>query len=248
MESWSAISTGTLGLLRVFSETAQQQLRMSWTQGYLPHDGDARWADLELAIFQEAKLDKEDFVDSWLCWGMLGYVFLSYSYPYRRVAGKGMFDRLNAVVRRPTHTQTALMKQMVLDGGDGHCGRYRRNCAVWVLMCLAGASERKKRDDDGRRPGLEGPVDRASETLMNRVKELLRFETLKLENIDLQWEVVRRVISQFWCPPGMVQEWEVMWKEQPANNKTNTTVIAAAYYRVYHHWHYAILPEDILIP
>lgn len=82
-------------------------------------------------------------------------------------------------------------------------------------------------------------MDLASTTLVDRVRTLFGFGDAEPWDLDAEWDV-QAVVTQFWCPQWMLGDWEMMWKDESADRFR-----AAAYYRVYHHWHSAILPEDV---
>lgn len=197
---------------------------------------------LELRVHRQALLEKDDILGTWLLWGVIACIFQCYSAETRRHIGHDVFDRLNGLVKRPSKKTYDPKTKTRAVAFDSDRSRSRRDCAIWVLMCLAGASARRRTDDRVTTSILEGPVDRASSTLIQKVRTLLHLNGT-CDDISSDWNAVEVIVTRFWCPPWMLREWEAMWKE----DLEKTRVKAAAYYRVYHHWHSAILLEDVFI-
>lgn len=240
INEYGLVSNATLSLVKSVNERVHQQL---WSFGWNdmpPREDDAAWISLELQVYRQVLADNKVLLDGWLRWGMLAYIFQCYSYAYRKTIGHKILERLNEIILPPEETNRIRTKELLKEFREDQKGRYRRNCAIWVLMCLATASARRFKDDGGTSAGLEGPTDKASMMLMARVRTLLDLDATKPRNANLEWEIVEAVVLQFWCPPWILKDWETMWKEHSGT----IDVQAAAYFRVWHHWASAILPED----
>ena len=240
MDHYGLISDESFSLITSVNERVQQQLRSYHANGLLPREADATWSTLELRIHRQSFGNGAGILDRWLRWGMIAYIYQCYSYDHRRTFGQKVLEGLNELVRRTQDESKFEAREFAGELCEDERRRHLRDCAVWVLMCLAAASARRQKDEGATDPGLEGPMDRASLTLMDRIRTLFDFDTNESTDLDLEWESVEEVVTQFWCPLWMLREWEMMWKDESGH-----AVRAAAYYRVYHHWHSAILPEDI---
>ena len=238
LRTHAMVSDGTQSLLESVNEGIQRQLRWFHSDGFSLTQADKAWTKLENQVCGYFVPEHWDIAHGWLRWGMLAYIFLSYSYSHRRIST--VFERLNRIVRRLDCTKRSSNEQSTSDHEREVRRRWRRNCAVWVLMCLAAACARRQKDQGGTKTGLEGPMDLAITTLMDRVRTLFNFDDNEPRDLDVEWDIVQAVVTQFWCPQWMLGDWERMWKDKSAERFQ-----ATAYYRVYHHWHSAILPEDI---
>jgi hypothetical protein len=198
----------------------------------------------EMRVYCQALVPKSDVLGNWLLWGIIALIFQCHSYTTRLKIRHQTFERLNAIVNPPPHPPERQLDHGTPHNVDVERASRRRDCAIWTLMCLAGASSKRRADDGATHDHLEGPVDRASTTLINSVKTLLHPGPDKHHHHHhlSDWERVELAVKQFWCPDWMLRGWREMWDEASREDKR-----APAYYRVYHHWHMAIRKEDVFI-
>jgi hypothetical protein len=244
IRSYSVVSPDTISILKATSEIlyhAPENSEATCPETNLSHQ---TLMYFEMRVYGQALIQKSDVLSDWLLWGIIALIFQCYSYTTRLQVRHQTFERLNAIVKPPPQTPKRLLDQDSPHNDNVERASRRRDCAIWTLMCLAGASSKRRADDGVTHEHLEGPVDRASSTLINSVKTLLRPGSDQHHHHHhlSDWERVELAVKQFWCPNWMLKEWKEMWNEAAKDDKR-----APAYYRVYHHWHMAIRKQDVFI-
>ena len=240
------LQTGTMAfgetflLIRKVNEMAQSQLQHYWLTGSPDRNKDRAWTELASLSYEQGLLLHGDLMENWLCWGMLAYIYQCYSSNYQCTVALQLFERLDQLVQHAYSKRKPKPKKLLSVLDENLRLTYRRNCAVWVLMCVATTYASRRQDILAPPSGLDVSNGRASEALMNRIRGLLGFDKTGVKNADIQWDSVKAVVMQFWCPPWMMKDWEVIWKASNADSMGNAVTNP-----VYQRWHNAIVHDDV---
>jgi len=98
-----------------------------------------------------------------------------------------------------------------------------RDCAIWSLMSVAGASERCHQDvlfNTASATTTDGEMilDGLAVTLMAKVRWMIGFDKQHVaRDANDEWRILIRILTRFWCTAWLEIKWEEMYRKMPTS-------------------------------
>ena len=169
----------------------------------------------------------ETILDRWLWWALLAFMYMCSDDMYRNTNASSIDQLVDMVVSHVDALEDGPevdMLDMVEDKRMGislylYQTHTARACVIWSLMCVAGASEKRRKDAHAMSSQPERSdvvLDPGATKLMHKACMMLKSEKLLMQNWDGEWQLLAHFLCRFWCPGWLQKEWEKMYRKVSA--------------------------------